>query len=66
MSKFIMLGMTEEHGKFLYDLVKKELDTIDVIQSKECYGEVAKDMDGWLKQRRKLAEEAKELLSFVF
>lgn len=66
MGKFIMLGMTEEHGKFLYDLVKKEFDTIDVVQTKECYGEVVKDLDGWLKQRRKLAEEAKVLLSFVF
>lgn len=66
MCKFVMLGMDEEHAKFLYDLVKKDIDTIDTIMEKECYENLRSGIDEWLKNRRKLAEQTIDLLSWTF
>lgn len=61
MSTYIMFGMSEEHGRFLYELAKKEIESIDIVFDK------VKHMDGleWLQNRRKIAEESKEILSIV-
>lgn len=62
MGKFVMLGMGEEHARFMYELVKKEIDSLDIVLEK------AKGCDGleWLKDRRKIAEDTKALLTHVF
>lgn len=62
MGKFVMLGMSEEHARFMYELVKKEIDSLDIVLEK------TKDCEGidWLKQRKKIAEDTKSMLTYVF
>lgn len=62
MSKFVMLGMNEEHARFMYELVKKEIESIDIVleKAKGCSG-----LD-WLIERRKTAEATKDMLTWVF
>lgn len=62
MGKFVMLGMSEEHARFMYELAKKEIESIDIVLDK------CKDCSGleWLYNRRKIAEETKSFLTWVF
>lgn len=62
MAKFVMLGMSEEHARFMYEIVKKEIESLDIVfeKVKDCYG-----LD-WLQNRRKIAEETKSFLTWVF
>ena len=59
MAKFVMLGMSEEHARFMLEMVKKEIESLDIVfeKVKDCSG-----LD-WLQNRRKIAEETKSLLT---
>lgn len=62
MAKFVMLGMDEEHARFMYELVKKEIESLDIVLDK------MQGYDGleWLRNRKQLAEDTLSLLTWVF
>ena len=62
MNELLVFGMYQEQAEFLYKLVQKEIETIDIALDK------MKGYDGldWLQNRRKIAEDTKSLLSWIF